>query len=71
MIRSAFSFIFPFFVIAIVLRVFLGLALGVVFSLAWIAFKVLCVAGIAYCALTLVAPRTAQRLRERLFVDEA
>lgn len=39
----------------------LGLAIGV----AWLALKVMIVAGIVYFVLTLVAPETARKVRDR------
>jgi hypothetical protein len=71
MIRATASIAVPLVIAAIALKVVLGVAVGLVFSLAWFALKVLCIAGAVYCALTLISPRTAQRLREKLGVDES
>ncbi len=60
----------PLIVLAIAVKVILGGVAGFAFSLAWVAFKLLCIAGAVYCALNLFAPQTARRLREKLGVDE-
>jgi lipopolysaccharide export LptBFGC system permease protein LptF len=71
MIRATASIAIPLVIAAIALKLVMGIAVGVVFSLAWFLLKALCIAGAVYCALALISPRTAQRVREKLGVDES
>jgi len=71
MVRATASIAIPLIIAAIALKVVVSVAVGFVFSLAWLAVKVLCVAGAVYCALTLISPQTAQRVREKLGIGES
>ena len=45
---------------------FAGGAIGLLLSLAWFAFKILLFVGVAYWVLTLIAPDTAKKMKDRV-----
>ena len=50
-------------------RIVVGVAggiLGLLLGVAWLLFKLLIVAGVVYFVLTIVAPDTARKVRERI-----
>jgi hypothetical protein len=52
----------------VAIRIVAGVAggiLGLLLGLAWLGLKVLIVVGLAYFVLTLIAPDTARKLRDR------
>ena len=51
--------------IRLVARVAGGI-LGLILGVAWLLFKLLIVAGVVYFVLTIVAPDTARKVRERI-----
>jgi hypothetical protein len=57
---------------AIGLRLAFGIfggLIGVLFSLAWIGLKLLCVALAVYFALNIISPETARRIRDALGLE--
>jgi hypothetical protein len=69
MIRTAAAVAAAVIVGLVALRLVTGVVgglLGVLFALAWVAFKVLIFVGIAYFALTVISPDTARKVRDRL-----
>jgi hypothetical protein len=69
MLRTAAAIAAAVLVALVALRFVTGIVgglLGVVFALAWIAFKVLLFVGIAYFVLTLISPDTARKVRDRV-----
>lgn len=45
---------------------FAGGLIGLLFSVAWFALKILVFAGVAYWVLSIIAPDMAKRVRERV-----
>ena len=53
----------------VAIRIVAGVAggiLGLLIGVAWLFFKLLIVAGVVYLVLTIVAPDTARKLRDRV-----
>ena len=53
----------------VAIRIVAGVAggiLGLILGVAWLLFKLLIVAGVVYFVLTIVAPDTARKVRERI-----
>jgi hypothetical protein len=68
MLRTAAAIAVATVVALVALRFVTGIVgglLGVLFALAWIAFKVLIFAGVAYFVLTVISPDTARKVRDR------
>jgi hypothetical protein len=69
MFRTAATLALVALVALVAIRIFAGVAggiLGLLIGLAWLFLKLLIVAGIVYFVLTLVAPETARKLRDRV-----
>jgi hypothetical protein len=68
MIRIAATLAVLAIVTLVAIRIVAGVAggiLGLVLAFAWLAFKVLLAAGLIYFVLTIVAPDTARKMRDR------
>jgi len=68
MFRTAAALAIVALLTLVAIRIVAGVAggiLGLALGLAWLALKILIVAGIVYFVLTLVAPDTARKVRDR------
>jgi len=69
MFRTAATLALVALVALVAIRIVAGVAggiLGLLLACAWLLFKLLIVAAVAYFVLTIVAPDKARKLRERI-----
>ena len=68
MLRTLFSIgvmaLLGLFALKLVFGIFGGI-LGLFIGLAFLAFKIVCIGGVAYIVIAIVSPSSARRLRER------